>query len=99
MEKTNFEVVNITAKGNLMSEINLNKLAINLPHSEYEPERFPGLIYRLIKPSATFILYKSGKFILMGVKNKEEIERAIYHIEDLFKDDNQQKKEKIEKDP
>jgi len=75
-----YEITTITAKANLGFAVNLNKLALNLDHTEYEPENFPGLIYRIIKPSATFLIFSSGKFVCMGCKNKEEIEDSIKYL-------------------
>ena len=68
-----YEITNVTAKGNLGYELNLNRLAISLDNSEYEPEKFSGLIYRL--PPATFLIYKSGKFICTGLKNKKKLKK------------------------
>ena len=83
-----YEITTITAKANLGFAVNLNKLALNLDHTEYEPENFPGLIYRIIKPSATFLIFSSGKFICMGCKNKEEIEKAILQLQEDIKEKN-----------
>jgi len=91
-----YEIINITAKSNLGFKPNLNKLAMNLPHSEYEPERFSGLIYRTTKPKATFLIFSSGKFIVMG-KNEGEIEKSIERLKKTLKNDYKPEKEEIEK--
>jgi transcription initiation factor TFIID TATA-box-binding protein len=42
----------------------------------YEPEQFPGLIYRMEEPKVVFLLFSSGKLVITGAKNEEEIYRA-----------------------
>jgi transcription initiation factor TFIID TATA-box-binding protein len=55
--------------------INLNKVVItlNLENIEYEPEQFPGLVYRIRDPKIVALLFSSGKIILTGGKNMEDI--------------------------
>lgn len=73
-----YEIKSITATGKIGFEINLNKLAMELEHTEYEPEKFSGLIYRL--PPATFLIYSSGKFLCVGCRNNKEIENSIAQL-------------------
>ena len=43
-------------------------------HTEYEPEQFPGLVYKLTEPNATFLLFSNGKLVCTGTKNKQQLE-------------------------
>lgn len=72
-------VQNMVAVCDLGAEINLVNVAIslNLEHVEYEPEQFPGLVYRLEDPKVVCLLFASGKMVLTGAKNPEEIDRAV----------------------
>lgn len=45
--------------------------------SSYEPELFPGLIYRMIKPKIVLLIFVSGKIVLTGAKVREEIYQAF----------------------
>jgi transcription initiation factor TFIID TATA-box-binding protein len=47
---------------------------------EYEPEQFPGLVYRLDKSKVVALLFGSGKIVLTGAKKTEDIELAVERI-------------------
>ncbi len=80
----NPEVViqNIVAVHDLGSEINLNAiaLALGLENVEYEPEQFPGLVYRISNPKIVTLLFSSGKIVLTGAKKIEDINQAVEQI-------------------
>ena len=54
---------NIVASAKLDRELNLDHIAFTLENTEYEPEQFPGLVYRMDDPKVTFLLFGSGKII------------------------------------
>ena len=52
--------------------IRLEKLVLNhAQFSSYEPELFPGLIYRMVKPRIVLLIFVSGKVVLTGAKHKK----------------------------
>lgn len=51
----------------------------------YEPELFPGLIYRMVKPRIVLLVFVSGKVVLTGAKQKEEIDTAFQLIYPILK--------------
>lgn len=53
-------------------------------YSTYEPELFPGLIYRMYDPKVVLLIFVSGKIVLTGAKSKEDIERALNNIYPLL---------------
>jgi transcription initiation factor TFIID TATA-box-binding protein len=67
--------------------INLNKVVLTLSHErvEYEPEQFPGLVYRIDDPKVVALLFSSGKFILTGAKKIEDVKLAIDYLEERLK--------------
>lgn len=67
-------VQNIVASGSVNLTLNLNLLALELKNTEYEPEQFPGLVYKLEKPNATFLLFSNGKLVCTGTKNRSELD-------------------------
>ncbi len=82
--KPKIEVQNIVASGTIGMDLNLNTLAIKLRNTEYEPEQFPGLVYKLMHARATFLLFTNGKVVCTGTKNEEEVHAALDTlIEDL----------------
>ncbi|HDP73344.1 MAG TPA: TATA-box-binding protein [Candidatus Woesearchaeota archaeon] len=72
-------VQNIVASGSIGMDLNLNKLAITMRNTEYEPEQFPGLVYKLNDPdiSATFLLFSNGKIVCTGTKSEDAVHRAV----------------------
>ncbi len=77
MKKFNIKIENIVASAQLPSILNLDKIAFELENSEYEPEQFPGLVYRMKTPKAAFLLFSSGKVVCTGVRKVEDIEIAL----------------------
>jgi transcription initiation factor TFIID TATA-box-binding protein len=82
IEKPVYIVQNIVTSADLGSRINLNKIAMsfNLDKIEYEPEQFPGLVYRLDDPKVVVLLFGSGKLIITGGKVAMDAERAVKKI-------------------
>ncbi len=81
-ENPTYKVQNIVTSADLGTPINLNKIAVgfNLDKIEYEPEQFPGLVYRLDDPKVVVLLFGSGKLIITGGKVAEDAQRAVRRI-------------------
>jgi transcription initiation factor TFIID TATA-box-binding protein len=77
--KPEINIQNIVASGTVGMDLNLNVLAMKLRNTEYEPEQFPGLVYKLIDPKvkATFLLFSNGKVVCTGTKSEEEVNMAL----------------------
>jgi len=75
-------VQNIVASADLGGVINLSTLAISLglDRVEYEPEQFPGLVYRMSDPKVVMLLFGSGKMICVGARKIEAVELAVERI-------------------
>ena len=80
--KPKCNVQNIVTSADLGSRINLNKIAmgLTLDKIEYEPEQFPGLVYRLDSPKVVVLLFGSGKVIITGGKTSEDAGKAVEKI-------------------
>ena len=74
------QVRNIVSRFDLDKKLPIETLARTLPKSIYEPEQFPGLIYR-IQDSCTALLFASGKGVIAGAKSIEETNSAFFDIE------------------
>ena len=72
----------------LPRKLNLNNLTFHLPFDkvEYEPEQFPGLIYRLDYPRVGCLIFGSGKMVITGARAKDEILEAVQFIQDELAD-------------
>lgn len=79
-DKPKITVQNIVASGTINVDLNLNILALELENTEYEPEQFPGLVYKLDEPTTTFLLFSNGKLVCTGTKNKQQLEQAMEQL-------------------
>ena len=70
-------IQNIVAAGSVGMDLNLNTLAMKLNNTEYEPEQFPGLVYKLAEAKATFLLFSNGKIVCTGTKSEDEVYAAL----------------------
>ncbi|CAG8446291.1 7413_t:CDS:2 [Scutellospora calospora] len=78
---TDFKIQNIVGSCDVKFPIRLEGLAYSHGHfSSYEPELFPGLIYRMVKPKIVLLIFVSGKIVLTGAKVREEIYQAFEAI-------------------
>jgi transcription initiation factor TFIID TATA-box-binding protein len=75
--KPKITVQNVVASGSIGMDLNLNKLAMKLDNTEYEPEQFPGLVYKLHEAKATFLLFSNGKIVCTGTKSREQVMIAV----------------------
>jgi transcription initiation factor TFIID TATA-box-binding protein len=71
------KIENVVASTSLGKELDLQSIALALGGAEYEPEQFPGLIYRLKEPKTAILLFRSGKVVCTGAKSLESVEIAI----------------------
>ncbi len=75
-------IQNIVASGDLKCSIDLNMAAVVMEYSMYEPEVFPGLIYRMQEPKTVFLIFSTGRIVCTGGKTKEIVRDAcekLYH--------------------
>jgi transcription initiation factor TFIID TATA-box-binding protein len=77
-----YEVQNIVASADLEQPINLTStvISLGLEKVEYEPEVFPGLVYRLDDPKVVILLFGSGRLVCTGAKKPMDVEAAIVRI-------------------
>jgi transcription initiation factor TFIID TATA-box-binding protein len=75
-----FQVENIVSSAKLESKLNLDEIAFNLENSEYEPEQFPGLVYRMTEPKVAFLLFGSGKIVITGARSVKDVNIAVEKV-------------------
>ena len=68
---------NMVFSGDLGREFNVDTVALVLPNCEYEPEIFPGIIYRVREPKAVILLFSSGRIVCSGVKSEHDAWEAV----------------------
>jgi transcription initiation factor TFIID TATA-box-binding protein len=80
MATSDLKVQNIVATASLGKEVSLTKLARSQSNTEYNPEQFPGLVYKLVEPTATFLLFSNGKLVCTGTKNKQQLDDSMEQL-------------------
>lgn len=85
-DKPKINVQNIVASGSIDLDLNLNTLSLELENTEYEPEQFPGLVYKLDEPTATFLLFSNGKLVCTGTKNKQQLDDSMTQLNKNVRD-------------
>ena len=73
-------IQNIVASGDLHTNIDLNMAAIVMEYAMYEPEVFPGLIYRMQEPKTVFLIFSTGRIVCTGAKRKEIVREAVLKL-------------------
>lgn len=85
-KKPDITIQNMVASGDIGMTLNLNTLAFKLPNAEYEPEQFPGLVYKVPKSHITFLLFGTGKIVCTGARNENEIKSAVKKLVKTLKE-------------
>ena len=83
-----YSIGNVVVTHDLKRELNLAHLTLALPmaRTEWEPEQFPGLIYRLSGLSAVCLIFSSGKCVITGNQSLEDAQEAVNALIDDLAD-------------
>lgn len=80
-----FKIHNIVASCDVKFPIHIEKLySDEVQFSSYEPELFPGLVYRMVRPKVAFLIFVSGRIVLTGAKTRSELQEAFQNIYPLL---------------
>ena len=78
--KPDVEVTNIVASGSVGGRLNLNSIIFTFENTEYEPEQFPGLVYKMPDTHVTFLLFGTGRVVITGAKSQKEIMESVREL-------------------
>jgi transcription initiation factor TFIID TATA-box-binding protein len=84
--KPKIVIQNIVASANLHGKIDLETAADIMENVMYEPEQFPGLIYRMGEPKVVMLLFASGKLVCTGAKHEDMVKEAVEKLHEILKD-------------
>ena len=75
-------VQNMVATSDLGTEFNMNEVAVGLglENVEYEPEQFPGLVYRVEEPKVVILIFSSGRIVCVGAKKVGGVSGAVEKV-------------------
>ena len=80
-------VENVVATANVHGNVDLEAAADILDNVMYEPEQFPGLIYRMVEPKVVILVFSSGKLVCTGGKSREMVDVAVAKLHGILKED------------
>jgi len=85
---TDYLIRNVVAKADVGFSVDIKALALHRNHvhfSRYEPELFPGVVYRILRPKVVLLLFVNGKVILTGARSRDDIQKAFDHMYPVLK--------------
>jgi transcription initiation factor TFIID TATA-box-binding protein len=86
LNKPIIEIQNMVASANLKQQVDLEMAADLLENVMYEPEQFPGLIYRMQVPKTVMLVFSSGKIVCTGGKSARQVHEAVHNLYDVLDD-------------
>ncbi|MDP7974896.1 MAG: TATA-box-binding protein [Thermoprotei archaeon] len=80
MDEFSIRIENVVASVSLGETIDLYQIARAIPGVDYDPKRFPGLLFRLSKPKTATLIFSSGKMVCTGAKSSSGVYEAVDEI-------------------
>jgi transcription initiation factor TFIID TATA-box-binding protein len=77
-------IQNVVASVELGGEIDLESLVYKLKRVMYEPEQFPGAVFRMDVPKVVFLIFSAGKLVCVGAKKEQDVFNAVDNIQRLL---------------
>lgn len=77
-------IENMVASAYLGRGVDIERASEVLENIMYEPEQFPGAIYRMDEPKVVILIFRSGKLVITGAKKKEQAHEAMQHLERIL---------------
>ncbi len=88
ISKPDLKVVNIVASASLGGKVDLEKTVSTLRKTMYEPEQFPGLIYRMDEPKVVILIFASGNLVCTGAKKEQDVYDAVHKLHEILEEQN-----------
>jgi len=71
------DIVNVVASASVDQKLDLDNITKKFPDTEYHPELFPGLVFRLRSPKTATLIFRTGKMVCTGSKSEELAVKAV----------------------
>jgi transcription initiation factor TFIID TATA-box-binding protein len=88
LSKPDLKVVNIVASAILGGKVDLEKTVVTLGKAMYEPEQFPGLIYRMDEPKVVMLIFASGSLVCTGAKKEQDVYDSVHKLHVMLEEQN-----------
>ena len=86
INKPDVRVVNIVSSARLGGKIDLEKAVFTLGKAMYEPEQFPGMIYRMDAPKVVILIFTSGNLVCTGAKREQDVHDAVHKLHRILEE-------------
>ena len=86
LSKPEIQIQNMVASVGLGGQIDLEKVTYSLKRTMYEPEQFPGLIYRMDDPKVVILIFSSGKLVCTGGKKETDVHLAVVRLQETLEE-------------
>ena len=73
-------IVNVVASATIDQRLDLKDITKKFPEIEWNPELFPGAIFRLKNPKTATLLFSTGKMVCTGSKSEEMARKAVKKV-------------------
>jgi len=70
-------IENVVASATVDQKIDLNDITKKFPDTEYHPDQFPGLVFRIKTPKTATLIFRTGKMVCTGAKSEEMAKNAV----------------------
>ena len=84
--KETINIENVVASTGIGQELDLQTVAMDLEGADYDPEQFPGLVYRTQEPKSAALIFRSGKIVCTGAKSTDDVHEALRIVFDKLRD-------------
>ena len=88
ISKPELKIQNIVASANLSGKVDLEQAVSTLGKTMYEPEQFPGLIYRMDEPKVVILIFASGNLVCTGAKKEQDVYDAVHKLHESLEEQN-----------
>ena len=79
-------IQNIVASAELNGEIDLENVVYKLKRVMYEPEQFPGAVFRMDEPKVVFLIFSAGKLVCVGAKKEQDVYEAVNKLQKMLEE-------------
>ncbi len=84
--KDTINIENVVASTGIGQELDLQSVAMDLEGADYDPEQFPGLVYRTQNPKSAALIFRSGKIVCTGAKSTDDVHESLRIVFDKLRE-------------
>ena len=70
-------IENVVASATIEQRLDLEDVTKKFPEVEWNPEQFPGAVFRLKNPKTATLLFRTGKMVCTGAKSEDMSRKAV----------------------